>query len=106
MGNPAINHSAAAGAAPPSDNGILAYVGGQYIAAGSAKLPAAKSSEPEERTAMLEVPDLGLVRITYRLNSYKHGRSRHWHWLAVKADRVDDQPATPTSTTPGASAST
>jgi hypothetical protein len=33
-----------------------------------------------------DVPDLGAVRITYVLNSYAHGRSRHWHWLAVHAE--------------------
>lgn len=72
-----------------SENGILARVPGQYIAAGGADLPAAgpeQESQPVRHVVVDDVPDLGAVRITYRLNSYRQGRSRRWHWLAVRAD--------------------
>jgi ATP-dependent DNA ligase len=34
----------------------------------------------------LDVPGLGRVQITYELNTYARGRSRHWHWRAQRAD--------------------
>lgn len=87
MGNPSIRLGASNGPAPPSTNGILARVPGQFISAGSKQLPPAGAHEQAERQTVLpDVPDLGAVRITYRLNRYKHGRSWHWHWVAVRAD--------------------
>ena len=73
-----------------TDNGILAKVRGEYIAEGSKRLPPASSEEQAQpdRSVTLEVPQLGEVCITYRLNSYRHGRSRLWHWKAVRADLV------------------
>lgn len=32
------------------------------------------------------VERFGVVRITYELGSYPHGRARYWHWRAVRAD--------------------
>lgn len=76
----------------PPGNGVLARVPGQLIAAAARQLPPAAATEREApiRTAVVDVPDLGLVRITYRLNTYTHGRSRMWHWVATRADQVDD----------------
>lgn len=71
----------------PPANGILAWIGGDVIAKASKTLP-----EPKEgltQVVAVDVPDQGMVNITYRANSYKHGRNRHWHWLAVRADRAD-----------------
>lgn len=92
MGNPAIpEQPSQAVEAPPSKNGILTQVGGQHIASASLQLPAASQAEQDEpqRTVTVEVPDLGRVRITFQLNTYRHGKSRHWHWLAVRADRAE-----------------
>jgi hypothetical protein len=77
------------------DNGILARVGGPFIASGMATLPPASDVEPgTERTVELpDVPDLGRVVITYRAATFKHGRSRRWHWVAVRAVRQSDEPA-------------
>lgn len=71
-----------------SDNGILAQVGGTFIAEGTKFLspPAAGEVEPERRFAVVDVPHLGPVRIRYRLNRYKHGRSWHWSWVAEHAE--------------------
>jgi hypothetical protein len=73
-----------------SDNGILAYVGGPYIAQGSKMPPPAAESESSQprRSVVLNVPDLGPVRITFRLNSYRHYKNRIWHWVAEHAERV------------------
>lgn len=72
-------------------NGILARVGGQFVASGSERLPtpdADQEGQPTRAVDIPDVPDLGTVRITYRLNSYRHGRSRLWHWVAVHAEQV------------------
>lgn len=69
------------------DNGILTRVPGQYIASAAQQLPPAgedQKAQPE-RQVLVEAPDLGWVRITYRLNTYRHGKSRHWHWVATHA---------------------
>lgn len=73
---------------PNKTNGILAYVGGQYIAAGSAHLPPASEKESTQpvRLVTLDIPGLGSVQITYELNTYGHRRSSHWHWRARRAD--------------------
>ena len=73
---------------PP--NGILAHVSGIYIAQGSKMLPAAAESESSQprRAVVLDVPDLGLVRITYELCSYRHYKTRLWHWAAKHAERA------------------
>ena len=73
-----------------TDNGILAWVPGDCIGAAANQLPRAGQAQPDQRDAdvVVEVPDLGAVRITFRLNAYRHGRSRLWHWTAVRADLV------------------
>lgn len=90
MGNPPVhNPSSQPTPVAPTSNGILASVPASFISAGSDQLPKAGPAEQAERkTVVQDVPDLGAVRITYRLNSYKHGKSRHWHWLAVHAEKV------------------
>lgn len=90
MPNPSISTTPTSAPAAPSANGILARIGGQYISAGVDQLPPAGPQEMAERVAVVpDVPDLGNVRIRYMLNSYRHGRARHWHWLAVHAEVVE-----------------
>ena len=77
---------------PTSHNGILMHVPGQNISDGSSTLP--KPSEAEkhkpERKVEIDSPELGLrVRITYRLNTYRHYKSSYWSWSAVWADVVE-----------------
>ena len=88
MGNPSINlenTNAPAGPMQPAANGILAYLDGPSVATGSKQLPTPQPGQPAEMVATV-MSNRGLVRITYRLNSYKHRRSTHWHWVAVRAD--------------------
>lgn len=88
-GNPALRAGSGAPAAD-AGNGILALVRGDSIAAGSKQLPPASEAESHEprRSTVIDVPDLGPVRITYQLNTYRHGRSRLWHWVAAHAERA------------------
>ena len=70
-----------------TDNGILSRVPGESIAAGSKMLPAAGPEQPQQLRAIVQgVRDLGAVRITYELATHRHGKSRRWYWLAVRAD--------------------
>lgn len=74
-----------------TDNGILAQVPGERIAEGMQMLPPAgpeQQSQPIREVVVPNVRDLGDVRITYDLNTYRHGKSRQWHWRALRADRV------------------
>lgn len=85
-----------------TENGVLARVPGEFIAAGAKQLPVPSEAEAEapERVAVVNAPDLGDVRIAYRLRSYRHGRSRLWHWVAIRADQVSPPPASATEADP------
>jgi hypothetical protein len=74
--------------ADPGVNGILTRVRGTYVSDGAAMLPPAGPEHKDEplRTVELREPNIGQVRITYRLNTFARGRSRRWHWVAVRAD--------------------
>jgi hypothetical protein len=93
MGNPNILHRAGE---PPRDdrergNGILARMGGTYVSAGSDLLPPADASQQDqpERRVVIDVPGLGAVRITYRLQSYRHYKNKFWRWSAEHAEVVE-----------------
>jgi hypothetical protein len=76
-----------------TDSGVLARVPGECVAAGARQLPAPGPDQQAVREAIVQdVRDLGAVRITYHLNSYRHGKSRMWHWVAVRADLVGVPP--------------
>jgi hypothetical protein len=68
-------------------NGILTLVGGAHVAEGSNSLPVPCSAEEHTpwRRVVVEVPDLGLVHLSYELVRHKHGRS--WHWSLGQAGR-------------------
>lgn len=70
------------------DNGMLAWVPGDFIAAGIAQLPLAGPGEEDApvRQVVVDVPDLGPVGITYELRTYRHRKTRLWHWVAVRAE--------------------
>lgn len=91
MGNPPAHRPGdPAPASPAASNGILARIGGQFIAEGSWQLPIAGPQQVEHvRKVTLNVPDLGAVVLTYRLDWYTHGRSKHWHWRIERADLAE-----------------
>lgn len=95
MGNPQIPQLPIGGdadreSAEPAANGILSKVPGDLIGAGARQLPppCAQEEATPDRHVTLQVPHLGLVRISYELRSYRRGRSRFWHWQAVRADQA------------------
>ncbi|MBX3653178.1 MAG: hypothetical protein KF686_03270 [Ramlibacter sp.] len=97
MGNPVIQiqdtQPASGPPVPTTYNGILAYVPGDVVAAGIQQLPpvpaAGEASPP--RQVDLQAPGLGLVRVTYAICRYKHGRSRFAFWRAVRAETITPQ---------------
>lgn len=68
-------------------NGVLSRIGGQYIGGTADKLPPAQAGELPERQVVIDVPDLGRVRITYMLARHRHYRTERWSWRAVWADK-------------------
>lgn len=71
------------------DNGILAQIRGDVIGTAAARLPRAGSDQPLELTAEVDAGHpLGLVRIRYRAQQHRHGKSRSWFWVAMHAEQV------------------
>lgn len=69
------------------DNGILSQLRGDVIGSAAARLPRAGSDQPPELTADVDAgPPVGPVRIRYRLQRHRHGKSQTWFWVAVHAD--------------------
>lgn len=75
---------------PPPANGMLARVPGNYIARGSQELPAPSKGQPEKLQTVIDVANLGRVRITYRLMDARHrGKGGHCFWTACHAETID-----------------
>jgi hypothetical protein len=74
---------------PFESNGLLARISGADIARGSQGLPVATKGQPEELQTVVDVADLGRVRITYRLAEARHrGKASHCYWNACYAEAV------------------
>ncbi|MDF3823021.1 hypothetical protein P3G55_24215 [Leptospira sp. 96542] len=70
------------------DNGILAKVGGQYIAQAMQTLPIAPTSKVAEAVAEIDAGWVGRVRIRYRIHKYRHHKTSMSTWVAVHAELV------------------
>lgn len=88
MGNPNPSTTAAPALDPNADNGIMASVSGGCIGGGSRGLPAAETMQGQTATVVVQAEHVGMVRITYRSRQFKHRRSSHWAWAAVRVDRA------------------
>ncbi|NMM75399.1 hypothetical protein B2J88_20330 [Rhodococcus sp. SRB_17] len=73
---------------PHHDNGVLALIRGEEIAAASQRLPQPEQGLPERMTVDVDLLQHGRVRITFRLTLHKRGKSRHWFWTAVHAEQL------------------
>lgn len=73
------------------DNGCLALVKGEEVAAGHNTLPSAASATETVRVVEVNTERCGLVRIEYHLKVIKQRRVRHRFWHAVRADRVESK---------------
>lgn len=71
-----------------TDNGILAQVPGQFIAQASQTLPPAGTAEDRDYPVEIDAGHLGAVRITFRKQKAKHGKSSHWFWSAKRAEKA------------------
>lgn len=69
-------------------NGILTKVPGELIARASETLPPPGAGKPAEMQAEIDVPDIGRVRIKYRLKSSTRRKWTNWFWTAVFAEVV------------------
>ncbi len=67
------------------DNGILVKIRGEDISAGGKMLPPAGPRQPPELSAVVDTPDFGKVRITYRLKSSPRKKTGLWFWTACHA---------------------
>lgn len=88
MGNPRIapqQPPAEVDRSPHPENGILRLIPGDIIG-GRPELPPAREGQSTPQVVVVDVPDLGPVRITYQLASYSHGKSKTWHWRPERAD--------------------
>lgn len=70
------------------DNGILAGIRGEEIAAGNQRLPPPGPGQSERLSVEVDTLYNGRVLITYRLQSYKRGKSHYWRWAASRAAAV------------------
>lgn len=69
----------------PQDNGILARIRGEEIAAGIQGLPPPETGQPELMSIEVGTLHNGRVLITYRLRLYKRSRRWYGHWAASRA---------------------
>lgn len=70
-------------------NGILASVGGQYVAHGSQPLPDPETAERREHSVELDAGHIGRVRIFYEPKQVRHHKHSHWYWRACRAESVE-----------------
>jgi hypothetical protein len=70
------------------DRGILVKIRGDDISAGLKLLPVARDGQPPELSAVVDTPDFGKVRITYRLKRSPRRMSNLWFWTACHAVAV------------------
>lgn len=71
------------------DNGILASIPGQYVAAATSQLTEAALSTEKTAETALDVPGFGRVRFSARRMMSKKGRATIYWWSVTRAVRVD-----------------
>ena len=70
-------------------NGILGQVDVPSLSAAFKQLPPPASGQPEKLQAVVDVPYVGSVRITFKLACSKHHKNRNWFWSAVHAEKIE-----------------
>lgn len=74
------------------ENGVLGYVRGEEVGAASQTLPRPGPGQPEQVAVDIDALQLGRVRLTFRLSSYKRGKIIYWHWVIKRADLLEPKP--------------
>lgn len=70
------------------DNGILALVRGEEIAAGISGLPLPGPGQAARLSVEVDTLYQGRVLVAYHLRSHKRGKSHYWFWAAARAAAV------------------
>lgn len=70
-------------------NGILAKIPGALVSRGMDGFPPAGDGQAAEMQGEVDVPDIGRVRIRYRLKCSRHHKNTHWFWGACFAELVN-----------------
>ena len=73
-----------------NDTNLLVRIPSQYIAAGSRNLPNADTSTDETLQSVVDVPNIGRVRFTYKRFSHKRSRSHYFFWAVESAELIGD----------------
>jgi hypothetical protein len=68
---------------------MLARIPGQYVAEALKTLPPAENAKLDVMEVLIEVPNLGAVRITATRMKHKKGKSTHYFWTAENAALVE-----------------
>lgn len=68
---------------------ILRLIGGEYVAAATKQLPDPNTANEDFQETIMEVPNLGKVRFTYRRLKSKHHKSVNIFWCAIAAVKMD-----------------
>jgi hypothetical protein len=69
---------------------LLDRIPGQYIAEALKTLRNAEKSTLDAIDVVIDVPNMGAVRITANRMKHKKGRSTHYFWNADRADSLSD----------------
>jgi hypothetical protein len=70
-----------------SAGNILARIPGQYVAQALNTLPNAEKAALDVMEVLIDVPNIGAVRITAKRMKHKKGKSTHYFWNADSAAR-------------------
>jgi hypothetical protein len=69
---------------------LLPRIPGPYLARALNTLPPAETAPDEIMEAIINVPELGTVRITAKRFRHKKGKAVMYFWTASRAERVDN----------------
>ena len=67
---------------------LLVKIPGQYIAAGSRSLPNADTSKDETLQAIVDVPNIGRVRLTYTRFKHKKAKTTRFFWTVESGELI------------------
>lgn len=87
MGNPK-GTSVSTAPSVPGDNGIMAQVPGQHLAAAQLALPPAETMQNQVVTVEADGGWVGRVRITFQSTLHKFHRTQRWVWREKRVERA------------------
>jgi hypothetical protein len=74
-----------------NDTNLLFKIPGQYISAGSRSLPSAETATDDPQQAVVDVPGIGRVRLTYTRFKHKKAKTTRFFWTVESAELIGDQ---------------